>query len=89
MPAANRRQRNVLGAAFILAVLCASVYAVKDDAVDAGTVRRGPTDARSNEQHPLQNEASQQQQQLHTCPVLYRLDDVTEMSDEIRRCLIS
>ncbi|KAL7969266.1 hypothetical protein HDV63DRAFT_378011 [Trichoderma sp. SZMC 28014] len=27
-------------------------------------------------------------QTKHTCATFYRLDDVTEMDDEIRRCLI-
>lgn len=64
-------------AALLLAMLWATVLAA-----DAGpnipvSDAQNPIDGSRNERHPVQ-----------TCGTVHRLDDITEISDDTRRCLI-
>lgn len=77
MRAATNGQKCLISALLILSVLCAPVHA------DGGAIaslhdEREPVDRTRDEQFPKQ-----------TCATFYRLDDVTELNDEIRRCLIT
>lgn len=76
MRAATNGLRYFISALFILAVSCAAVRA-EGDGVASPHDGRAPIDGTSDEQ-PLKQ----------TCKTFYRLDDVTELNDEIRRCLI-
>lgn len=70
-------QRHILAVFFVLAMSFASVRAIDSDAIVDAPNGNEPIDGTSHEEQPKQ-----------TCATFYRLDDVTQMNDEIRRCLI-
>ena len=76
MPAAINGRRLLISAILLLAVSCAAVRA-DDDGVISPEDALGPADGTENEQTLKR-----------PCAAFYRLDDVTEMNDEIRRCLM-
>lgn len=77
MPVAKGSHRHFFAALLIFAVSCAGVRATSGGVIVPGPEGPEPIDETSNEQHPKQ-----------TCAASYRLDDITELNDEIRRCLI-
>lgn len=79
MPATVGGWRHLLATLIFLATSCAALHAV---AVDGGDNVATPNGRRATDQ------PNNEQGVVHTCTVYYRLDDVTEMNDEIRRCLI-
>ncbi|UNI13392.1 hypothetical protein JDV02_000140 [Purpureocillium takamizusanense] len=77
MLAAKAGQSHFLAAVLILALSCAAVRAAGAVVVPAPDEVIKPIDETTNKQNPGQ-----------TCAAYYRIDDVTEINDEIRRCLI-
>lgn len=70
-------RRQLVTTLLLYAASCAALHAVDGDAIRAVPDWRRATEAPSSEQDVVQ-----------PCTVYYRADDVTEMNDEIRRCLI-
>lgn len=78
MPVAKGGQRLVLAALFLLAISCSAVRAADGGVPIAAPDGHGPVERTSAEHGARQ-----------TCGAFYRLDDVTELNDEIKRCLIA
>ena len=76
MPATERGWRHLLAILGFLATTCAALRAVNGGNNLATLIKRRVTDGQSSEQGIVR-----------TCAGYGRLDDVTELHDEIRQCL--